>query len=240
MAINLPGDLAWVLNMLGYDWPEIDEDEVRRGAGYTRDFREQLDEALTKADSIMNADIASVVQTGAARSFTMAWDDNKATNITKMYDLLDPASEAMDLFAAAVEALKMKVIAELVITAAQLAAAAATAFITAGASAAANVAIIYARKKALTFVTNVIIEQILQQVLQMIMEPLTTKLLSLIDRMLDEPVVQGMVGDPREYRVDLAALETATSDLETNALDQGRITGDYFAKMSSLTIVTGG
>ena len=239
VSINLPGELAWVLNMLGYDWPEIDEDEVRRGAGFTRDFKVDLEGALLKADSTINDDFGSIIQTGAATSLMNAWDENKSSNITKMYELLDPAATAMDLFAAAVEGLKIKVIAELVITAAQLAIAAATAFVTAGASAAANAAIMFARKKALDFVTNVIIEQLIGQILEMVIEPLSGALVSLANRVMDAPLTQGMIGDPREYRADLAALETAASDLDTNATDQERITQDYVSSMTSLQIVTG-
>lgn len=239
MSINLPGDLAWVLNMLGYDWPEIDEDEVRRGAGFTRDFRTDLEGALQQADSTINNDFGSIIQTGAAKSLMNAWDENKSSNITKMYELLDPAASAMDIFAAAVEALKLKVIAELVITAAQLAIAAATAFVTAGASAAANAAIMFARKKALDFVTNVIIDQLIGQILEMVIEPLSGALVTLANRVMDAPATQGMIGDPREYRADLDALETAAGDLDSNATDQGRITDDYVSRMTSLQIVTG-
>lgn len=239
VSINLPGELAWVLNMLGYDWPEIDEDEVRRGAGFTRDFETDLEGALQKADSTINDDFGTIIQTGAAKSLMNAWDENKSSNITKMYELLDPAATAMDLFAAAVEALKIKVIAELVITAAQLAVAAATAFVTAGASAAANAAIMFARKKALDFVTNVIIDQLVGQILDMVIEPLSGALVNLANRVMDAPLTQGMIGDPREYRADLAALETAAGDLDSNATDQERITQDYVSSMTSLQIVTG-
>ena len=56
---------------------------------------------------------------------------------------------------------------------------------------------------------------------------------------MDAPLTQGMIGDPREYRADLAALETAASDLDSNATDQERITQDYVSSMTSLQIVTG-
>ncbi|WP_293696487.1 hypothetical protein [uncultured Agrococcus sp.] len=240
MAINLPGELAWVLNMLGYDWPEIDEDELRRGAGFTRDFKGDLEDAMAKADAIINSDLNASLEAGTARSFTDAWDENSQGNIAKMFELLEPASEAMELFADMVEALKLKVIAELVITAAQLAAAAATALLTAGLSAAANVAIIFARKKALTFATNYMIEQLIAAILPMVIEPLTNTLMTLVDRMLDAPTTQGMIGDPREYKADLDALELVASDLDASGLDQERVTDDYLDRMSSLQIITGG
>ena len=36
--MNIPGELVWVLDMLGYDWPPLDEDELRRAAEIMRTF----------------------------------------------------------------------------------------------------------------------------------------------------------------------------------------------------------
>ena len=30
MGMMLPNDLVWVMEKLGFEWPDIDEDEVRR------------------------------------------------------------------------------------------------------------------------------------------------------------------------------------------------------------------
>ena len=32
MGVVLPGALAWVLDMIGIEWPNLDEDELRFGA----------------------------------------------------------------------------------------------------------------------------------------------------------------------------------------------------------------
>jgi hypothetical protein len=32
MSIMLPGDLAWVLDMLGFNWPNVDEAQLRAAA----------------------------------------------------------------------------------------------------------------------------------------------------------------------------------------------------------------
>lgn len=31
MGMMLPNDLVWVMEKLGFEWPDIDEDEVRKG-----------------------------------------------------------------------------------------------------------------------------------------------------------------------------------------------------------------
>ena len=31
MGMMLPNELIWVMEKLGFDWPDVDEDELRRG-----------------------------------------------------------------------------------------------------------------------------------------------------------------------------------------------------------------
>ena len=42
MGIVLPDALAWVLNLIGIDWPNIDEDELRSGATDLRQIASEL------------------------------------------------------------------------------------------------------------------------------------------------------------------------------------------------------
>ncbi len=42
MGMMLPNELIWVMEKLGFEWPDIDEDELRRGGhiiGGKRDFK---------------------------------------------------------------------------------------------------------------------------------------------------------------------------------------------------------
>ncbi|MFC7431791.1 MULTISPECIES: hypothetical protein [unclassified Agrococcus] len=240
MAITIPSELAWVLNMLGYDWPEIDEDEVQKGAVLLRQYGEDLDAAIRRADSIISDKIVPGYRTQAGASFGGAWTDNRSNNMQGFVELIPPASTGLDVLADAVIALKLKVIAELVITAAQIAAAIASAAFTFGLSAAANVAIIAARKKALDFLTNVAIEQAMTQILGLVAEPLMGVGEHLIQQMSDAPLVQGAVGELEAFEADLAALEDAADELDENAEDQGRITDEFVAQFSALQFSTAG
>ena len=239
MAINLPGELSWVLNMLGYDWPEIDEDELRIAAGYVRDFEADLEALLQKVDDEVNEGLGRALETGAGKSMMDAWSDNRNDNMNKLLSLLGPGAEGMEILSDAIEALKLKVIAELVITAAQIAAAIATAAFTFGLSAAANVAIIAARKKVLTFIVNVAIERIIITVMTIFEEEIASGAATLIGRILDAPVTKGIAGDPGSYKADLAALEQVTADMDATADDFESISEDFGSKMNSLEIFTG-
>lgn len=240
MAITIPSELAWVLQMLGYEWPEVDEDEVQKGAVLLRQFGEDMDVAIQRADAIVQEQIKPAYKANAGDAFVAAWDEDKSSNIQGYIALLDPASTGMDVLADAVIALKLKVIAELVITAAQIAAAIAAAAFTFGLSAAANVAIIAARKKALDFFTNIAVDQVMQQIFELLTDPLTSLGQQLTQAIQDAPVVQGAIAEKEAFEADMAALELAADDLETNANDQERLVDEFVTQFMSLEFSTAG
>lgn len=240
MAMNIPSELAWVLQMLDFEWPEVDEDEVQRGAAMLRQYGEDLTASINRIDAIVHDQIEQAYETEAGSSFVRSWDETKSDNLMEFVALIDPAAQGMDLFADAVVGLKLKVIAELVITAAQIAAAIAAAAFTFGASLAAQTAILLARKAALKFATNVAIEQMMMQVLSMISEPLMNLGTQLVGRILEAPVVDGMVSTAAGYHADLQALETASTDLGSAQTDQETITDSFIAEFSALQFSTAG
>ncbi|MDR7233939.1 hypothetical protein [Agrococcus sp. BE272] len=239
MAMNLPGELVWVLDMLGYDWPPLDEDEMRRAASIMRQFKDDVEGTVEVAETRVKTGVATALTGQASTSFSNAWDTDRSTNIQQLVDALDPVAGGIEVGADAVVALKVKVIAELVITAAQIAAAAASAIITLGASAAASAAIIALRKKALDVLTNIAVDQLAQQLLPLIIEPLQGPMMDGITAMLEAELVEGAIGDVSEFQADLDALDQAAGDLESNAADQERLADDFIMQLSSCQIFTG-
>ncbi len=239
MAMNLPGELVWVLDILGYEWPPLDEDEVRRAAVILRQFGDDLGGTIEVADQKITGDVSKAMRTGSNQAYEQAWTANRSSNLQQLVDVIGPAATGVDLFADAVVAMKVKVIAELVITAAQIAAAAASAVFTLGISAAANAAIILARKKALDILTEIAVEAVAGQVLTMLVDPLTDVATNVVAKIAEAPVVEGAVGDVSEFEADLDALETAAGDLESNGQDQQKLTDDFLSQISSLQIITG-
>ena len=237
--MNIPGELVWVLDMLGYDWPPLDEDEMRRAAEIMRTFKDDIEGTVDVAETRVKSGVGAAVKGQASTSFTNAWDTDKSSNIQKLIDALDPVAGGIDIGADAVVALKVKVIAELVITAAQIAAAVASAFFTFGASLAANAAIIALRKTALDVLTNVAVDQLAQQLLPMIIQPLQGPMMEGITAMLEAELVEGAIGDVSEFEADLDALDTAAADFDSNAADQERLADDFIAQLSSCQIFTG-
>ncbi|QCR20492.1 hypothetical protein C1N71_14460 [Agrococcus sp. SGAir0287] len=229
-----------MLQMLDFDWPEIDEDEVQRGAAMLRQYGEDLSASIAAMDAIVQDQLVPAYRTSAGGAVGSAWSDQRSENLQQFVGLIDPAAQGMDLFSDAVIALKLKVIAELVLTAAQVAAAIAAAAFTFGASLAAQTAILLARKAALKFATNVALEQLIIKVVELIDEPLMNLGMQLVDRMLEAPVVANAVAEKESYEADLLVLEQASADLSDAQASQQTITEDFVAQFSTLQISTAG
>ena len=169
---TVPHELDYALDLLGFHWPNIDEDAVRDAATLLRSLREDLQGTLDTLDDRIDNDLSEAFTSKTATAYIEAWTENRTQNMDQMLDLLPGVADGLDVFADAVVALKTKVIAELVITAAQLAATAASAVLTLGASAA-SAAILVARKKALDILTQLAVDELIGQIAVMVIEPLT-------------------------------------------------------------------
>ncbi|MEU8680441.1 hypothetical protein [Streptomyces sp. NPDC048611] len=44
MSIELPGEVIWIMDLMGLEWPDIDEDELRAWGGHVREFGQGLAE----------------------------------------------------------------------------------------------------------------------------------------------------------------------------------------------------
>ncbi|WP_144720365.1 hypothetical protein [Agrococcus jejuensis] len=239
MALNIPSELAFVLNLLGFDWPELDEDEIHRAAHIMRQFSDDIQGTMDEVGARVTGDVPSAVTANAASSYSEAWEESQSS-MGEFCELIDGAATGVDLAADAVLALKLKVIAELVITAAQLAAATAAAFATFGLAAAAQPAIILARKKIMDIIVGEMVAAAVIQIITLVQDPLTDVLESVLDEILDAPVVSSAVGQVEEYQTDYAALEQASRDMDRSAREQERLGEDFMAQIMSLQISTAG
>jgi hypothetical protein len=138
MSIMLPSELDWVLDMLGYSWPNIDEDKLLACAQAWRDFAADCSEAESAGSTAANAVV--LANSGEAiEKFSEAWGKFSGGFGHDSY-LVDArvASEviagAFDAAAMAVIAGKIAVIAQLIALAVEVIAAQAAAPFTFGLS----------------------------------------------------------------------------------------------------------
>ena len=229
MGMMLPNELVWVMEKLGFEWPDIDEDEVRKGATLVRNFGSDLEDVIQAVDRKINGDVAGAMrgQTGPA---TMgAWNTNRSQNLQQLVDIMPPASQAMDIGADAIFALKMKVIVDVTTTLIALVAMLTNPLTAMGAG-----PMLLIKKKLLNAAVDIAVEQLLNQLAPMATEPLAEQLPAVIDAILDAPMVEGQVGDSDEFYADLQALEEAQSTMKVHGADIQTLTSNFFAEFSAL------
>lgn len=229
MGMMLPNELVWVMEKLGFEWPDIDEDEVRKGGVLVRNLGTDLESAIQAVDRKMNGDISSAMRGQTGPATLGAWNANRSQNLQKLIDIMPPASTAMDIGADAIFALKMKVIVDVTTTLIAL-----VAMLTNPVTALGAGPMLLIKKKLLNAAVDIAVEQLLIQVLPMAIEPMAEQLPAVIDAILDAPMVEAGAGDSDEFFADLEALEEAQSTMKQHGADIQTVTSVFFAEFSAL------
>jgi hypothetical protein len=116
MSVTLPGELVWALNLLGFNWPEADEDRLRECARHWRDFSAEMGSVLADADRVA----AQVTAENTGRSiddFGRYWRGigGSGGHLAEAQEAASLAADCLDAFALVIEGLKVAVVAQLVI-----------------------------------------------------------------------------------------------------------------------------
>ncbi|WP_018541327.1 hypothetical protein [Streptomyces sp. MspMP-M5] len=170
MSLTLPSEVTWVLDLLGYNWPNADEDKLHECAQVWRNFAESVNEAHGQGASAANA-VVSANSGGAVESFQKEWgayDGSGGSGDNYFRDAVAAAEAialAFDAAAVAVLAGKVAVIAQLVMLAAEIIAAQAAAPFTFGTSELAAAGA--------TQATRLIVREILEKIKREVMQAAT-------------------------------------------------------------------
>lgn len=231
MGMMLPNELIWIMEKLGFEWPDVDEDELRRGAGIVRVFTDELEGKLQVMDRKVNGDLAAAMRGQAGPAYVGAWNANRSQNLQKLLDVLGPVPVGTEIAADVVFGLKMKVIVDVTTTMIALVGMLTNPITAVGAG-----PMLLIKKRLLNAAVDIVIEQVLNQVLPMVIEPLVEQLPGIIMAALDSPIVEAVAGDPDEFYADLQALEQAEGEMEQHASDIESLTDRLMSDLSSLNL----
>lgn len=229
MGMMLPNELVWIMEKLGFEWPDIDEDEVRKGAVLVRNFGDDLEGIVQAVDRQMNSELTASLMGKTGPATMSAWNTNRSQNLQKLIDIMPPAAVAMDVGAGAIFALKMKVIVDVTTTMIALVGMLTNPITAVGAG-----PMLIIKKKLLNAAVDIAVEQLLNQLAPAVIEPMAAQLPAVIDAILDAPMVEASVGDSDEFQADLQALEDAQSTMKVHGSDIQTLTSTFFAEFSAL------
>jgi uncharacterized protein YukE len=162
MGLQLPSELAGLLSMLGYDWPESDEESLFNLAG---EWTGMADQIAGRVESL-NSAAATLLSNNTGKeidAFKEEWDDAESA-VRNIADAADPTNIiniGLTIAAGVVLALKVQVIVQLVMLAIQIAQAIATAAVTFGAS--------LAQIPIFKMITGMIIDQLVGMAIEMVL-----------------------------------------------------------------------
>jgi hypothetical protein len=171
MGVVLPDALAFVLNMIGVDWPNIDEDDLRSGADELR----QLSSELTSNTGDAKGQIEQLLSANSSASldrFNALWQKLASGHLPQLAEGLNLVATGLDASAVLVTGMKLGAIVQLGILAAEIIADQAAAPFTFGASEAAIPAEVEITSQVVKQVFKKVAEQVEQALLSALEGPI--------------------------------------------------------------------
>ncbi|MFF9479256.1 toxin glutamine deamidase domain-containing protein [Streptomyces sp. NPDC014733] len=191
MALMLPSALEWVLEMCGFDWPTGDEDKMMECANTWRQFAADV-EALQSRGLSAAGNVLADNSGDSIDGFSKTWE--KFSGGSGYFDDAREGAEliavCMDAAAMLIIALKVAVIAQLVILAVEIIAAQAAAPFTLGLSELGAMGAAAATRMILRKLLKEIAKQILDAVLETAKEPFVSALEAMVSDIVAQTVEQ--------------------------------------------------
>ncbi len=215
MAIMLPDSLIWIMDKLGLDWPDINEDELHKAADILRTFRDDFEALIQKADSQLVVELAPGFQSRAGEAYISSWNTQRSQNLQQVLDAFDPITKGIDIGGDVVFGLKMKVIAQI----AQDCVTLVGLFALGPLGAAGAAAKIVATKIAFGIMVDIAVAAAIDAIDDPVIHMLQEKIPALVRMVLDHPIVEDTGAELNAIAVDLEALDQADADMNQQAGD---------------------
>ncbi|MFB7666200.1 hypothetical protein ACFC1R_19965 [Kitasatospora sp. NPDC056138] len=189
MAIELPGELVWVMDLLGLNWPEVNEDSVRGYAGHVRDFATNIDRTHQEASATIQQ-MGEHYQAASYEQLVERWARMSSDHMDELVQVCNAAAVALEIAADVIIGAKVAVITELGIMAAEFVAAQAAAVVTLGAAEAAEALLVEATKR----VVNALLQKLEDEVIGILVEKAVTPVEEAMERALGGMVFRAAEG----------------------------------------------
>lgn len=183
----MPDELVWVMNLLGLNWPQVNEDSVREFAGHVRQFASNIDSTHQDATATIQQ-MSEHYEASSYEQLVERWSQMSSDHMTELVEVCNTVATVLDVAADAIVGAKLSVIAELGIMAAEFVADQAAAVVTLGAAEAAEVLLVEATKK----IVNAVLQQVEQQIVGELIQQAVGPLEQVVERAVSGLVFQGV------------------------------------------------
>jgi hypothetical protein len=226
LAINLPHWLAEVINVLGFDWPEIDEDQLREAAGHLRKYAHAAERSHDHSHKIVTGALQEVYASQSYTALAEAWASQSSKHMKELIEACRMLATALDDAAIGVEVMKDKCIVQLGIAAGELGMDIAASAVTLGLSDLAAAAEIEIQQRVMNGIMQNFEREVVSILVGKITGPIKEKIDHSVEKLLFAEITHGALGGPApkmklDYDGILGHANTIKGESKGN-LDGGR------------------
>ncbi|MEV7131016.1 DUF6531 domain-containing protein [Streptomyces sp. NPDC093260] len=183
MGYTIPGWLDEVLDFIGINFPNVDEDDYRDMADAMREFADKFEGRGADAHKAFSR-ILSSSEGWAVDAMEKHWSQVKAGHLEKLPELARLFADACDALAEIIFWMKTKAEAELAVMAGSVGLSIGLAWVTGGLSAVLGAAEIAAMRQAVKRIVDEAVDRIVDEVIAKLTEPVNAKLESMVEDMV--------------------------------------------------------
>jgi len=236
VSINLPHWLAEVMDILGFTWPEIDEDQLVEAGRHLREYADHSSKAMA-AHGRQIADLGQQYDGQSYASLAAAWSNQSHTNMESLVQGCHLMADGMDLAADGVVAMKGKVLVQLGIATAEVVAIQAAAVATVGVAEAAMPALILAQNRILNGILNEFAAEVVVKLVGGTIGPLTEQVEHAVNKLVYDEISE-RAGVSNTLKVDPVALRDQAAQITARAEESQRAGWELSRKLDSLQFLT--
>ena len=222
-ADDLPGPVVTFLNVIGIDWPYLNEDDIRSFAKLVREFGQAVEQTHQDATATIS-NLAQAYQGASTQALQSGWSRLSEQHVNEIVEGCHILAEALEVGADFVVAQKVEAAIQLGIMAAEFVADQAASVATLGLAEAAVPAIIALGKALMETLKQQIIQTIMGDVIEAAAKPLFAKVEQMLAG-LDWSSTQGGGGgagegfsiDHTEARMHVSALRTHAETMRSHS-----------------------
>jgi uncharacterized protein YukE len=178
-ADDLPGPVVTFLNVLGIDWPYLNEDQIRQFATMVRAFGQAVEQTHQDATNTIR-NVTQAYQGTSTEALRSGWERLSATHVTEIVDGCHILADALEVGADVIVAQKAEAVIQLGIMAGEFIADQAASFVTFGLAEAGAPLIIEAGK----LLVNTLKQQIIQMIVGDVVEAAAKPLFAKVEQMM--------------------------------------------------------
>jgi uncharacterized protein YukE len=171
MAIELPQPVVDFLNLIGVDFPQINEDAVRAFGAHVKEFAQNVQSTHSAATGTVQQ-LGSAYQGASYELLVSRWTEMSSSHMTELVEVCNGLATAMDVAADFIVGKKIEAIAQFAVMAAEFVADQAASIVTLGLAEAAEVAIVAAARELSDFLEQELEQYLIGEVLQKALPPL--------------------------------------------------------------------